>query len=308
VEPLNPADLEKLILERKAISKDKLESILNFVKQEDIRNNISCQYILVKNTGDSIREQDLLKILYHHMVMFVVDFGEYRNIEGLEVSEIIAKISEVFRKAKSKFQTKTEKTGEVAELILFLLLEANGITQIVSKMGTKQNTEMPVFGADAIHVQAKDDEIIFHFGEAKMHENFNGAVDSAVNSIENFQDNQIDVEFDIISKNIDRSKFEMFTDQILEYLNPYTSNKENMKISYPILICHNWEALQDLTKREEKSLSEYLKNEFTNSFEKYANKITQKISESKVNDKTFEVFIIPFRDVKDFRKLFLEML
>ena len=120
MESLNTADLEKLILERKAIPKDKLESILNFVKQENIQNNISCQYILVKNTGDSIREQDLLKILYDHMVMFVVDFGEYRNIEGLEVSEIIAKISEILRKAKSKFQTKTKKTGEVAELILFI--------------------------------------------------------------------------------------------------------------------------------------------------------------------------------------------
>jgi len=300
-------ELEKLILEKKPITREKLETVLNFINNQNIKSNITCQYILIKNTGDSIRERDFLHLIHQHIAMFVLDFDEYR-LDGLTGNELVTKFTEIITNAKSKFQTKNENTGEAGELILFLLLEANGITKIVSKMRLKSNAEMPVFGVDAVHIQAKNDELIFHFGESKMYDNFNSAVDSALDSIENMKGKQIDLEIDIISKNIDRSKFEKFTDQILDYLNPYLDNKENMKTSHPVLICHNWDVLQDLTKRNGVSLSEYLKNEFEASRDKYSSKIESKVTSSKVNDKTFDFFVIPFTSVAEFRKSFLEML
>ena len=308
MEPVDIQELEKIILEKRSITHEKLETVLNFFETQNLKSNITCQHIHVKNTGDSIRERDFLHLIHQHIVMFVLDFDEYRNMGGLTDNELVTKFTEIITKAKSKFQTKIENTGEVGELILFLLLEANGITQIMSKMRIKSNAEMSVFGTDAIHIQSTNDELIFHFGESKMYDVFTSAVDSAVKSIENTSGKQEDMEFDIISKNIDRSKFGEFTDQILDYLNPYLSNKENMKTSYPILICHNWNILQDLTKRNGANLSEYLKKEYEKSSEKYSTKIVTKVTSSKINNKTFNFFVIPFTSVSEFRKSFLEML
>lgn len=301
-------ELQKLIAEKRPITNKKLTSVLDFHRNHNPKNNIACRYILIKNTADSIRERDFLHLIHQHIVMFVLDFSEYSNLKGLSNNELISRMTDIIRNAKTKFQTKSEKTGEVGELILFLLLEANGITQILSKMRLKTSAEMPVFGSDAVHVQAKDDELVFHFGEAKMYENFNGAIDSAINSIESLDGKQEDLEFDIITKNIDRSKFEKFTDKILDYLNPYSENKENMKRSHPIFIGYNWEILEDLTRRGNSSLSDYLKLEYDKSLNDYSNRITQKISSSKAIDKNFEFFVIPFKNVTDFRKMFLEML
>jgi len=301
-------ELEKIIQTKAPITRDKLDTILDFFNNITLQNNISCQQILIRNTGDSIRERDFLKLIFDHIVVFVLDYDEYQNKEALQGSELVAKFSEIINKAKSKFQTKNKNIGEIGELILFLLLESAGITKIVSKMRLKTSSEMPVFGADAIHIQVKNDELIFHFGEAKLYENFNQALDSALESIENLHGKQEDLEFDIINKHIDRGKFEKFTDQILEYLNPYFKHKENMKISYSIFIGYDWNILQDLTKRENNDLTIYLKNECQKDIPIRCKKITDKILSSKIKDRTFNFYLIPFQSVSDFRKSFLELL
>ena len=301
-------NLQKIIQAKSPISRTKLEAALNFFKNENIENNIFCSHILIRNTGDSIRERDFLHIIYDHIVPFVLDYDEYQNKDALEGSELAAKFTKIIENAKSKFQRKNELTGEVGELILFLLLESEGITKLVSKMRLKTDREMPVFGADAVHIQSTNGELSFHFGESKMYNNFNSALASAISSEDTLKDKEEDLEFDIIMKHIDIGKFENYTNQILEYLNPYFKNKENMKKSYPVFIGYDWSVLQNLAKRGQTELTDYLQTAYQKELENNSQKISTKIQSSKINDKSFSFYLIPFTSVGEFRKSFLEML
>lgn len=301
-------DLQKLIKEKEPIKREKLETVLNFFKKDFINQEIFGNHILIRNTGDSIRERDFLKLIFDHIIPFVLNYDEYQNKESLEGAELAAKFTKIINNAKSKFQQKNELTGEVGELILFLLLESEGITKLVSKMRLKTDSEMPVLGADAVHVQAKNGEIIFHFGESKMYDNFSGALRSAISSEEGLEGKEEDMEFDIIMKHIDVSKFGNFTEKILDYLDPYFENKENMKQSYPVFIGYDWKILKNLTKRGSTKLTEYLHDEYTKEIEINSKKISEKILKSKIQGNDFTFYVIPFVDVANFRKSFLEML
>lgn len=300
-------ELEQIIKSHEVVSKDKLEKILDFHTEEKISNNILCRPLLIKSTGDSIREHDFRKLLLQHIIFFVLDFEEYQR-KGMDESEFIKKITDLFLTAKSKFQPDNEKTGEIGELILFMILESNNISQIISKMRLKTNQNMPVHGPDAVHVEVRNDNLIFHFGEAKMYQNFNNALDSALESISKIDEQKEDFEFDIIKKYIDRTKFGNFTEKILDYLDPYYDEKENMIKSYPIFIGYDWDVLSDLSKRNGLVLSEYLNNEYNSSLKEKFLTIKNKITSAKTSDKSFLFFTLPFINVNEFRKTFLEML
>ena len=131
-------------------------------------------------------------------------------------------------RAKSKFQKSNPKSGEIGELILFLLLESQNISQVISKIRLKTNREMPIHGEDAIHVEVQNGKIIIHYGEAKMYNNFDSALSSSIKSVENRNDRQNEIGIDLIRANIDESKFGIYADKIVELLDPYADNKENL--------------------------------------------------------------------------------
>ncbi len=167
---------------------------------------------------------------------------------------------------------------------------------------------MPIHGADAIHIQVENGNIILHYGEAKMHSNFDGGLSSSVESIEKLNDKQKDIEIDLIRTNMDESKFGLYASKIIELLDPYAENKENLMTTHPIFIGYDWDVLNDLSKRNGKPLANYLHEEYSSAQTNYSSKIASKIRDSKISGKKFHFFILPFRDVAKFRELFLEML
>ncbi len=301
-------EIAELITDKQIIRQDYLERLLHFFDKNNLTNNISCRYLLMKNKSDSIREHDFLKFIIQNIIFYVLTYEEYHGLQGLNAADLIRRNTDLVFKAISTFQRKNEKTGEVGELILFLLLESQGISQLVSKMRLKTSTEWPIHGTDAIHIKIENDEMILHYGEAKMYNNFSSALNSAIDSLINFDDKQEDVEINLISANIDRSKFEHHAGKIIDYLDPYNENKEQLKTTQSIFIGYDWDLLADLKRRGNRHLSDYLKDEYVACQEDYSNQIKEKVSSSEVHDKTFDFYVLPFRSVEDFRNSFLEML
>ncbi|WP_051419872.1 DUF1837 domain-containing protein [Paracoccus pantotrophus] len=82
----------------------------------------------------------------------------------------------------------TNRNGEAGELILYLLTEwLLEAPQIVAKMSLKTNTEMPVHGADGVHVRycAATGRLYIYWGEAKLYGNLDQAITEAAKSIVN---------------------------------------------------------------------------------------------------------------------------
>lgn len=302
------AELGEIIKEKSAITQEKLEKIIHFDNLISLKNNILCHYLLIKNTGDDIRENDFLKLIYQNIIAFVLNYEEYQNDGNLNGAELAGKFTDLLSIAKSKFQKTNLLTGEVGELILFLLLESQNISRVISKIRLKTNPEMPIHGVDAIHVQIDNGNIILHYGEAKMYNNFNDGLRSSIESIEKLDDKQKDIEIDLIRTNIDGSKFGLHTNKIIELLNPYADNKENLMTKHPIFIGYDWDVLNDLLKRNGKPLTDYLREEYAQAQTNYSNNIRSKVENSKIKEKSFHFFILPFKDVGKFRASFLEIL
>lgn len=298
--------VEKFLSDKQQITQEYLEQVLGFQDNQQLENNINCRYLLIKNDGNSIRQRDFLKLILQNVVVFILKYEEYQNLAGLSALEILQQTADLLRTAKSKFQTKNEKTGEPGELILFLLLESQKITQLVSKMRLKTSTEWPVLGLDAIHVQVKDGMLILHYGEAKMYREFNGAIKSAIESIEGFDEHQEDVELDLVSSNIDESKFGEHTKKILDMLDPYNPDKESLLKTHSIFLGFDWNILSNLTQKGP-DLTSFIKTQYSSAQTDYSNKIKTKVGNSKVKDRSFNFFILPFTDVNEFRKSFLEL-
>ncbi len=108
-------ELSKIIREKSTITQEKLGKILHFDNLQDLQNNVSCQYLLIKNTGDDIRENDFLKLIYQNIIAFVLNYEEYQNVENLDGNELASKFIDLLSIAKSKFQKTNPNTGEVGE-------------------------------------------------------------------------------------------------------------------------------------------------------------------------------------------------
>lgn len=235
-------EIAKMLESKQMITRSDIEQILDIHNEEKIDSNISCNYMLIKNGDNFIRYDDLLKLLFQNIVFYILRYEEYQTLVGMNLPELVRKGTELVRLAVSKFQQGYLKSGETGELILFVLLESQGITQLLNKMRLKTNPQNPIYGTDALHIQFKSGKIFFHYGEAKMHESFTSALTSTIDSVQNFDHKQEELELDLVSSYIDRSKFEDYAEKIVKLANPYEV-KENLNKAHSIFIGYNWKML-----------------------------------------------------------------
>ncbi|CUR51350.1 protein of unknown function [Nitrosotalea devaniterrae] len=300
-------ELKNQIAQAQPITEKELKKILEITK-EKIDNNLSCRFLMIKTTSDSIRESDFLEFLKTNVVFYVLNYGDYKNQISQKRADEIRNITDLIYRARKKFQRKMRNTGEVGELILFLLLESEGISQVVSKMQLKTSSDWPFFGMDAIHLQVVRDKIIIHYGESKMRKEFGTSLNDAMSSISEFEKNYDDIdEINIVSSFIDKTKFGKFTKEVVKLLNPYTSNKKDLGHSYSLLLCFDWNILQNLSNRGKQELSEHLQKKYEEECKRYSHSISERIkSEESIKDKNFMVYLLPFRDEERFSIKFNE--
>tara|TARA_R100001224_G_C4025788_1_gene150928 strand:- start:1832 stop:2605 length:774 start_codon:yes stop_codon:yes gene_type:complete len=157
----------------------------------------------------------------------IIKKSNRQNIENIE---------DLFSKALRKLSKHTAH-GELGELILFTLLEVYyEAPKLLSKISLKTSRRMPVFGADAIHGQYKEDIFVLYMGESKLRKEFYPAAKEAVNSIKSVSERYQD-EFDLLDSHLDfpdiTSEVE---EQLLDLLNPLKPSPEYLQIHYPCFI------------------------------------------------------------------------
>ena len=264
-------------------------------------------FLMITTKGDTIRENDFLEFLKDNIIFYVLNYDEYKKQMKGKQENFIRETVESYHKAKSKFQKKSRNTGEVGELLLYLLLESQGISKIVSKMSLKTSSDMPVFGSDAVHLEIDRDKLIIHYGESKMRKTFSKSLDEAISSIETFErENKELDEINIITTNIDKARFGKFSNELKKILNPYTKDQTNLYHVHSVLLCYDWSVLKNLNNNTSNSLKDYLISEYRKKEEEYFSKIEKKIKSKILKDKKFRFFIIPFKDEKIFSIRFNE--
>lgn len=300
-------DFKEFLNTRLNIEKQDLEKILYFFSEQS-SPNITCNFYLIQCTTEYDREKDFIKFILRYIIPYVLKRKEYLP-ENITKEAYLTKIRDIYIRAKRSFMTKNPITGEGGELILFLLLESEGIVQLLNKMNLKMNHEIPVLGLDAIHIQAKNGVIFLHYGESKMYKNFDEGMREAVNTLENFNDEKEEEDLNLVSSYIDNSKFDKYADKIIDLISPYKGNKENLSKANSVFIGYNWDVLSNCSEHKGRELGNYLKSEYIKSHKELFRKTKDRITKAKNTDgRSFNFYILPFKDIDEFRQNFLKEL
>jgi hypothetical protein len=278
--------------------------------------DVNCKFYLPRCTKDELREDFLIKYLYSRVIPYVLNYEDY-NIDD---EDWIYRAREIYKKAVSKFKLpkiKITKTGkevvdgsEIGELLLYVFLESDSIVQLVHKMNLKTDPNMHVHGRDAIHMQIIEDEIILHYGESKLYDRVDQAINKAIKDMNDFN-NDVDersFEVNILSSHVDYDKFGKHSDTVKhivkQLVSPYPTDNEIMsKISemFDIFVGYNWKVLNDAGRRND--IAEHLRIEF----EKMHPDLIKKVNDNRIDlTKKYVFYFLPFKDVVIFQKLFLK--
>jgi len=203
----------------------------------------------------------------------------------------------------------TGRNGECGELLLYLLTEwVLGAPQLIAKMVLKTNPEMPVHGADGVHVRycPTTARLYIYWGEAKLHADLSGAITDAVKSINAAMDpKKMQHEIDLVKRNIDFSGFDPVSKaEILTFLDPMEERYNKRFDVITALIGFNFDAYSAVGPADADEAEERFRALATAELEKLAPAVAEKLRDAGLEGSTLELFFLPVPSVQELRDLF----
>lgn len=227
-------------------------------------------------------------------------------LSKIERDSLVNKPSSVLAESAKKLRITNNDTigkgSELCEILLYgIMKEYYSALPVVPKIFYKQNSNDNAKGADSVHIVIEDNSNDFSlwFGEAKFYESIDGAINSAIKSVDNFlrNDNQIKKENSIITSVSDIDKMGLST-ELVEKIKSTLSGENSLdnikpKINIPILLLHEC----DITKEENEFTEEY-KNKIISFHKDKANEYFRKQVEEmsnifKYSDIKFHLILFP---------------
>lgn len=202
----------------------------------------------------------------------------------------------------------TNRNGEAGELILYLLTEwVLGAPQIIAKMSLKTNTEMPVHGADGVHVRfcSDTDRLYVYWGEAKLYQDIGDAIFEAAKSIaESLKDEKIKHEISLVKRYLDLSGLsDAAKAAMLSMLDPFGAGYAKRHDVISCLIAFDFEAFAAAQASEGDAEKEFLTLALAK-LKEVAPKIATTLKNKGMAHQPVEMFIIPVPSIARLRELF----
>lgn len=271
--------------------------------------------MLKVDANGNTRINDLLEYIDTKLVEYALPKKEIDDARRyLEETDSLAKIMALKRKATALFNN-LDKTGEGGEILLYILIqEFFGYPQLLSKMSLKTSSGLHYQGADGIHVGYDKDQENLHlyWGESKMYQNIQAAIDECIKSIQGFlldaQGNESVQERDLqlitsnISANVNNPDFENLLVRFFNKDDDFSNHVVYKGIcfvgfdskKYPVTgdFSQTTASIKEQLQKDLNSWYEALKK----SLEKYSGLVSKEI----------HFFLMPFPSVEEFRKNFLQ--
>jgi hypothetical protein len=203
----------------------------------------------------------------------------------------------------------TERQGEAGELILYLLTEwIIEAPQVLAKMSLKTNPNMPVHGADGVHVKYNParDSIRFYFGESKMQPSLGAALRAAAKSIAKaVQDEAARYEVDLVTTHIDATGLsEIEKQSLLRHLHPWTEEGNAREEAATSLLLFEYDGYTRLTAHDALAREKEFENLLAGDLAKAAPRIGKIFRAAGLEAHPVELFLLPLPSVSDFRQRF----
>lgn len=249
----------------------------------------------------------LIRFCLHRSVVYDVE----KRFSGSD--NYLEEIAGLFLQAKRLFKLANEasnKNGEAGELVLFLLTEwVLEAPQILAKMSLKTNPEMPVHGADGVHVRYCDVRkgLVFYLGESKVYSDVGAAILQAAKSIsEEFCHKKIEHELQLVRNNIDLSGLDFFAkNELLKYLDPYEEESNRRFKVATCLVAFDFEAYSSLSQKSAGGESAF-RDEARKTLASMRLDVSKAFAKFGLQGLEVEMFLLPLPSVKHFRDYFQE--
>ncbi len=278
------------------------------------RLNLRLHYPALRDARPTVAE------LVHAIKLFIPHFCLPRK----EVDDVYAKrgvlddfdyhlaLTELNVRAQSLFmraEAAKGRSGEAGELVLYLLTEwLLEAPQIVAKMSLKTSREMPVHGADGIHVKfvPATGRLIFYSGEAKLYGDIGDAVRSAVSSIsEALSPARVGRELELVRRDLDLSGLPSDARAaLLDYLDPWNERSLDRIDAVTCLLGFDFAGYEGLSNEAE--AEEAFRRLARDQLQRTSSAFARAMAAAGIGDRTVELFLLPLPSVAAFRSLFLD--
>lgn len=261
----------------------------------------------IKFNGNGIPLISLLaEKLYEYIISYCI---ASRNREGemtpQQYARLLKQARDLFRHPEID-NDNPDRTGEAGEALLFFLMEAVlNAPQLVAKMELKTNSRDEVKGSDGIHIKWNEEDCLveFYFGESKLYQSVSSAMDSALQSINDFHENEMyKHEFRMVTKFFKYSNQEVqnaVSDLIIS-----GEPGQGVRVNHACLIGYDWKGFSKLKSKGQLPLTEEFILSFKEDFPRLHGLINDRFKVFGRKELRFEVFFIPFPSVSDFRNAF----
>ncbi|WP_257203100.1 HamA C-terminal domain-containing protein [Corynebacterium cystitidis] len=286
----------------------------------NLRSNLNLSVLKIEN-GDFVLDK-LYTALSEASIGYVlsrVETEKLRKTAERSLQKMMAAMEDV----KAKFQQPNSTVGEGGELLLYALLEAGlGAPKLLSKMEIKSSRQMPVFGADGVHLlEVEEGEYQLIFGESKMYKDLGGAIKAAFKSIHEVREAGFQEDLSLVSTQVMKEAVsEGQLDALEAILLPPSEGGADIKLvnSFGILLAFNL----DVTKVDIANLpDEEIEKEYQRLAEQAINlkikTIEGQIEYYDLGATTIHIFGVPFlkrtkagrdHDIEDVRRELQERL
>lgn len=275
-------------------------------------------YLSFKDGKPSIDE--FVTFIYHKIIYFCIPdtkIKEYmRKYEETGDMKYFMELSDQAKALFIRAKKQATTTGEPAELILFMLMEAvMEAPQIASKMFLKTSANMPVHGSDGIHVSFNQEtnRLKLYWGESKFFQSLSSALDQIVSSIEGFiteDDNGIpkDRDIEIIKDHISIEN-NLLKTELLKFFDPYEEQSNNLEEIFACFVGFDYTVLGQLDRLDQKLINEQFEEKYAMRIQTACELFADKLKASeKLRKLRFLFFLVPFEKISEVRSKFMRKL
>lgn len=302
--------LQKLISGNREEINSYLREVCKNVNIRETRADMHI-YMLHLDGNNRPRVNDLAVFLSCCIVDYCIPKSEIAEANSKDIANNTKQYTTgLVKKAKNLF-TDLKNSGEGGELLLSIMSQRIlGIPQLLCKMPLKTNSEVHYHGADGLYgkYDSKAKKFCLYWAESKIYDKLDTALTNCFDSIkdllveEGAEGTKRTRDLEIFRDNIDFDNEEL-EDAILEYLNPNSTQYLSLEYRGICLVGYN----EDAYPKDMSSVEDEVYESIKEKIETFQDKIGSRLKSKNPLDKfKIEVLLVPFSDVEEFRKRFLE--
>jgi len=267
--------------------------------REGIAATVRFHYLKLDSVTGQPRFKELANVLADQLVEYCFSAKRFEKLETPQEHH------ELHREAR-EFLRRVKTAGEAGEILIYFLIEAIlGAPQLIAKMQLKTSSKLESFGADGIHIKWNELERALEVfcAEAKLERSPADAIANVVGSLQKFHlnaDYNHEIRLATAHFKTSEAKVQNAVKRILENKDPDVP----WKLRHACLAGYSWDGYVNLKGRDIKALEEEFKERYANDHDRLHELIVRHFGKLNLPLVAFEIFILPFRNVQEFRDAF----